>query len=483
MNTIPSCLIAESSPSRPARPTTLAWSGRILRALAPRGFRASARWGAALAGAVACLTLANPASAASSPPDLMTYQGYLVDANGNPLATNAPANYPVAFRIYSSPTASTPDVRLWSEQQIVTVDRGSFSVVLGEGTTIGGEARPALSSIFSGPTASDRYMGITVTIAGSALEILPRLRMLPSAYSFLAGSAASLVTPAGSNLVTYANNRVEVDGPLRISSVNTPQLSVESPSGFGSWLSMSSAAPGGRSWQMMSLGQSLVSSPGNFVFGTGPSPGVVTNVVLTLRPDGLLGVGTSFPNYPLSFGNGLANTKLALWDGGVGSAYGFGIQPGQFRFHVNQASDRFTFLNGPAGGELVNILGNGNVGLGTATPAAKLDVRGDVRVGNGDLVAAASENLRIVRGVVRLDGTKFNGAGYTVTRTAAGAYTLNFSPAFADVPAVTVSPAPNQARPCTATWDNGNAGSILIQTWSGATQADMWFNFVAIGAR
>ena len=133
---------------------------------------------------VACLMLCAHESpifaATSTPPDSMTYQGFLVDANGAPLAQSNPQNYPVAFRIYS--TSSGAAGLLWSEQQIVTVDKGSFSVMLGDGTAIGGEPRPALSSIFTGASASDRYISAWVTISGNTTEILPRLRLVPSPY-------------------------------------------------------------------------------------------------------------------------------------------------------------------------------------------------------------------------------------------------------------------------------------------------------------
>ena len=93
-------------------------------------------------------------AADAAPPEFMTYQGYLVDANGNPLAPNNPANYRVVFRIYDNSTGGN---RLWTEQQIVTIDKGNFSVLLGEGSTFGSESRPSLSTVFNGtrlPTGS-----------------------------------------------------------------------------------------------------------------------------------------------------------------------------------------------------------------------------------------------------------------------------------------------------------------------------------------
>ncbi|MGA4577226.1 tail fiber domain-containing protein [Limisphaera sp. VF-2] len=176
-----------------------------IRSVAPaRPFDGRPSWSflrlaALVASASFFVSLVPSARAADArPPDLMTYQGFLVDANGVPLASNNPANYPVIFRIYDQATGGN---RLWSEQQIVTIDKGNFSVLLGEGTEVPGESRPPLSQVFGGVDASDRYLGITVTISGAPTEILPRLRLLPAPYAYLARHANALVNNNGQPLV------------------------------------------------------------------------------------------------------------------------------------------------------------------------------------------------------------------------------------------------------------------------------------------
>lgn len=169
----------------------------------------------ALAAALFFLVTATAGAATAYPPDRMTYQGFLVDANGVPLATNNPANYPVVFRIYDEATGGN---LLWSEQQIVTVDRGNFSVLLGEGSDFGSEVRPDLSTVFAGATASDRFIGITVTIDTVSTEILPRLRLLPGAYAYLARYANGLVGEDGTPVVGIATSggasEISVGGKL-----------------------------------------------------------------------------------------------------------------------------------------------------------------------------------------------------------------------------------------------------------------------------
>jgi hypothetical protein len=161
------------------------------------------------------LLLALPSAHAAGPPEAMAYQGFLVDANGNPLAPSTPANYPITFRIFQAPSGGAS---LWSEQQIVTVDKGNFSVILSEGTAVGGEPRPPLSTVLS-TNGADRYIELSVTIgAAPPAPMLPRLRLLPMAYAFLATSANNLVSPNGVPVIRYANNRVEVAGDVSFSA-------------------------------------------------------------------------------------------------------------------------------------------------------------------------------------------------------------------------------------------------------------------------
>ena len=81
--------------------------------------------------------------------------------------------------------------------------------------------------------------------------------------------------------------------------------------------------------------------------GTGGAVALYTDGKVNLM-NGNVGIGTTTPNYPLSLSNGLANTKLAIWDNGAGgAAFGLGAQASQFRFHLNGAGDRFSFLMAP----------------------------------------------------------------------------------------------------------------------------------------
>src|SRR5690606_31881529 len=113
---------------------------------------------------------------AGDPPELLSYQSYLVDADGAPLGADGsggslPTNYDVVFRIFS---ASSGGDLLWAEQQTITIDNGYFSVLLGEGSQVGSDPRPALSEVFTGTTAHERFIGMDVRFVagGEFTEIL-----------------------------------------------------------------------------------------------------------------------------------------------------------------------------------------------------------------------------------------------------------------------------------------------------------------------
>ena len=145
------------------------------------------------------------AGASSSPPEIMSYQGYLLDENGAELGLDSPVNYDVAFTIYDAPTGGTS---IWTETQTVTVDKGYFSVELGSVSQT-----TSLSSVFSGSNASDRY--IEIKILDLNFVVTPRLRLLPSPYAFLADKAMEVVSLNGQpSISTSTDNTQLMLGPL-----------------------------------------------------------------------------------------------------------------------------------------------------------------------------------------------------------------------------------------------------------------------------
>ena len=139
---------------------------------------------------------------AAAPPQIINYQGYLVDANGQPLGSKSqggefvsnPTNYGIRFTISEAQSQGTIK---WQEDQVVTIDNGYFNVYLGEVVPVNTE------QVFSGSDANERYIGITVDLNGDNNyddpEIAPRLRLLSSPYSLLSDRAitAEKLTSSG----------------------------------------------------------------------------------------------------------------------------------------------------------------------------------------------------------------------------------------------------------------------------------------------
>jgi len=301
-----------------------------------------------------------------APPDLLSYQGYLTDANGAALALAAPANYPVTFRVFSTPTGGSA---LWSEDQVVTVDQGYFSVVLGEGTQVGNEFHGPLSSILASSTASDRYIQMTVSIDGSPTTLLPRLRLLPSAYAFLATRAlnvedsalsANVALRTGGNTFTgdqIFNDRVGIGtaSPAVSLHVNGPIRSESS---------------------LQSVGASTVYNPNN--------------------------QGNENANVHLSWLNNLP--RIRVGGTGAGGGNGFDIQTSGDRSLLRMAHDgtvtasafvgdgsgltnlpRPSALDASDGNPTSALVvdASGRIGIGTDTPSVSLDVRGQIRAAGG----------------------------------------------------------------------------------------------------
>ncbi len=237
-----------------------------------------------------------------------TYQGFLKD-NGVP----ANGTYDFLFRLYDAPTGDQPS----NPPTIYTtlnVQNGLFTVTLDFGT-----------AVWNGV---DRYLDIAVRRTGSGpvfSGLQPRVKINPTPY---ASYALRPWQTSGSNIF-YTNGNVGI-------GTNSPVHKLHVAGGhafFAENVGINTASPAQRL----------------HVAGTGCF-------------EGFLGVGTTNPWVRLSLGDTNANTKLALWQGtNAGELMGFGIAPNQFRIHLHQPGNRFSFLDAPNGNELVTIEGNGRV--------------------------------------------------------------------------------------------------------------------------
>ncbi|MFH1413765.1 MAG: hypothetical protein ABIG56_02855, partial [Candidatus Omnitrophota bacterium] len=95
--------------------------------------------------------------------------------------------------------------------------------------------------------------------------------------------------------------------------------------------------------------------------------------VIKITPAGNVGIGTTNPYHRLDLGNS-AGKKLAVYQNAAGNSfYGFGISSSTLEFHAGNAA--------AVGPDMV-LLANGNVGIGTTSPAEKLDIgTGNIKMG------------------------------------------------------------------------------------------------------
>lgn len=124
------------------------------------------------------LALLLPAVAHAASPDLLTFQGRLLDDAGGPIH----GQQTVLFSIYGAADGGSP---LWTETHPVSVADGTFSVVLG-----------ALSDLDAADLgAGERWLGVAIS---GAEEMRPRTPLRSVPYALVANDAATVdgKTPA-----------------------------------------------------------------------------------------------------------------------------------------------------------------------------------------------------------------------------------------------------------------------------------------------
>jgi len=326
---------------------------------------------AALVLLVAALPLAGFAQ--SAVPLQISYQGRVTDASGTPLGATTPVNRTVTFRIWDHATAAAASNRLYSEQQTVTIANGEFSVLVGTGTAVAGETNTlTLDAVFTGAV---RFLGVTVDDGTAAVdpEISPRQQIVTAAYAFRSKVAES-VLPAAITTAMLANNAVTSVqvADSAIGSSKIADLSIISNDIADGAVTSAKILDGTIATADLANGSVTAAKLGSDVGAWTTSGGNV------YRTTGNVGVGTTVPTALISAGGTLGNSKIAVYDDGANGRFGLGAQGSQFRLHLNQSSDRFSFFNAQAGTEIVTFLGNGNVGIGAPAPLFPLSFGGSL---------------------------------------------------------------------------------------------------------
>ncbi len=451
-----------------------------------------------LLAALPCLLIGQrQTSEAMAQGTAFSYQGRL-NENGQP----ANGRYDFTFQAFDAPTGGSG---LGGTVNInaVAVTNGLFTALVDLG-----------SSPFTGPA---RWLQIRVSTngAGAFTTLAPRQALTPAPYAIFAGLAGTVTNGAIANAQLGAGS--VATGNLQDNAVAADKIAagqvVKSLNGLTDDVSITQGA----NVTINTVGNALqISAPAgglNLPFsGTAASGGSVFTVSNSASGAaaaflGRVGIGTASPATPLHVrgtseglridgqANGGANQSYVSFRylNGLSSGY---VGDGSGEDHIYLAADRGDVALLTSFGRVLTARPDGRVGIGTDTPTAKLDVRGDIRLGpNGEFRAASGEeNLRIVRGTVAANGAILNGSGFTVTHAGTGDYLITFTHPFSATPTVTASTEHgiNQFR-MTASVDNPSAGSVsivigyhiyeTIGDFYDVVLADIRFYFIAVGPR
>ena len=249
-------------------------------------------------------------------------------------------------------------------------------------------------------------------------------------------------------------------------SINTNENSF-----FGWNAGTATASGGGDSFYGASAGESNTSGSGNSFFGLAAGSANTTG-----NGNVFIGEIAGSSNTIGSFNTFIGNSANGLFPN-LTNATAIGYQA-----RVDESNS--LVLGSVAG--VNGASASTNVGIGTTSPSAALDVRGDIRIGiDGYLVPGGVENLRIIRGVISGGGAALAGSGFTVSHTGTGTYTVTYNTAFVGLPAVTanVESGSGAARLVTLQGTTTGSATILISVPSTGALADGAFHFIAIGPR
>ena len=139
-------------------------------------------------------------------PNAISYQGRALTASGAPMGAGTPITRTVTFRIWGSASNSLFSDLLYSEQQVVTLADGEFSVLIGQGRatvgtplgyseTLKGPPELQVNTVF---TSASCYLGVTIDDGTAAVdnEVSPRQQLASSAYVLRAKVADGLASQA-----------------------------------------------------------------------------------------------------------------------------------------------------------------------------------------------------------------------------------------------------------------------------------------------
>jgi hypothetical protein len=348
---------------------------------------------------LALLVTVSSVAQAQSVPNLISYQGHVLDANGAPIGAGTPVNRTVTFRLWNHPSSSSEaDNLIYSEKQTVTIADGEFSVLVGDGEAVSGEAAKGPPTLTLGSAvvfgAPDRYLGVTVDDGVPATpdaEISPRQRIASSAFAMRAKFADSVGSASGSSVTVTTDGKVGIrtstpSAGYDVDMVGSVRATAQITSAQGNFGPASTQ--GNNTFKGIALSGD---SNGNGTINSSIEGFAWTNLLICPPPaTSNVGIGTLTPTAKLDVAGEIkATTVTAPTLTATGTVRGLSGVFGGTNVTNNPTGIRLTgdTASGIVQAESVAV-GNlplllnpngGNVGIGIATPTARLDVAGTVK--------------------------------------------------------------------------------------------------------
>lgn len=342
--------------------------------------------------AMACF-ICGPTADAASPPALVNYQGVLRGSSGAPLT----GSYDMTFTFYSDGSGGDQilvDNHTGATQ--VGVAGGLFTTALGSGTVTDGTGPGTYTSLAD---AFRDYGTVYLEIAVGGETLNQRVQIISSAYAL---NADNLDGNDASAFASASHMQAPADGGTGRSTSSTPAGSMLYTSGTGTWAEL---APGISGQVLQSAGSSVqwvnptALSDGDWTFSGNDlmTSNQNSKVLVGRRPSGSITIPMEVITVSGS-NTVLPGLMLANWNpadpGGAGlgssllfSLEGSGSSNALFAAGMMEvvwedlsgswgSSLRFSTWDNGTFHETMRIDDNGQAGIGTTSPGAKLDVAG-----------------------------------------------------------------------------------------------------------
>jgi hypothetical protein len=347
----------------------------------------------ALALAAALALQALPTHAQSSAvPGTISYQGRVTNDDGTLVGATSPTERTVIFRIWDNATATGQANLLYSEKQTVTISKGEFSVLVGNGDPVTGSPRsfdeaPKKLASLADPslwTGSSRFLGVTVCDEGTDTgpEVAPRQQIASTVYAIKAREAETVTGTNNGAVSLGTTSNGTITEHLRIIGNGDVGIGTSSPDSQlhvagGANSAIKNEASSGSSWFVGSNVESMV------LHNLSNSPMVfTTNATERMRisASGDVGIGTANRTIDgklhIYGDNPVLNLQNSLSALGAGSALRFGHDQAGSQLPVAEIKSSVTNGNGTGAraGDLVFSTSTG----GNLTEQMKLSSTGDL---------------------------------------------------------------------------------------------------------